>query len=535
MKKTFKHAVTQLLSLSLLFGGVTAYAAGVDKAVVGGDGQLLADVSTAAGIGDLGEANGKSDEASFRAPWSLLPLADGTVLIADARSHLIRKLIGSQVSDFAGITLELDAYSYPVGGLVNGKAAAAVFQQPKGLAADKDGNIYVADSQNHAVRKIDKAGNVTTLAGNGVFGSADGKGAAASFHMPQDVAVAADGTVYVADTLNHAIRKISPDGTVTTLNALPARSVEVVPGQAVPAGDYADGELRKAKFNEPAGLALDAAGNLYVSDSGNQLIRYIDLAAGKVTTVAGNSAVVYTKTELYKAGELTDGPASEAKFNFPKGLAVTKDGGLLIADSLNHSIRYLKDGFVRTVAGEREGYDGKANGTERNAEFHYPADVAVLSDGSLLVADSYNNKIRKISFYELPQGITDDGAVKVVYGGGKIEFDAQPEISNGRTMVPVRIITEALGFEVTFNETPEGVRTVDLSKSGAAVRLTIGKEEIVRVEANGSEKAKQIDVAPYIKEDRTYVPVRFFAEELGLDVQWDNATRTVILRDKVTK
>jgi hypothetical protein len=153
-----------------------------------------------------------------------------------------------------------------------------------------------------------------------------------------------------------------------------------------------------------------------------------------------------------------------------------------------------------------------------------------------LVADAYNNKIRKIDFYELPAGITADGTIKVVYGNKKIEFDAQPELSNDRTMVPVRIITEALGFAVKFDENPQTTeQTVDLSKGDATVRLTIGKAEVQKIVKNGSTTTKTIDAAPYIKEDRTYVPVRFFAEELGLDVQWDNATRTVILRDKLAK
>ncbi|PYI56468.1 stalk domain-containing protein [Paenibacillus flagellatus] len=536
MKITFKLMTAPLLAASLLLGGTSAFGAGIDQAVVGGDGQRLAQVSTVAGKGDLGESNGKASDATFRAPWSLLALDDGSVLVADARSHLLRKLSGADVSAFAGITIEKDAYNYPIGGFMDGKAASAVFQEPKGLGADAAGNVYVADSKNHAIRKIDKSGSVTTLAGSGVIGSKDGKGKDASFQLPQDVAVTADGTVYVADSLNHAIRRIAPDGTVTTLNALSTRAVEVVKGQVVPAGDFADGALQTAKFNEPTGIALDAKGNLYVSDSGNQLIRYIDLSAGTVTTVAGDPSVKLGKTELYVAGDFADGDAAQAKFNFPKGLTVTSDGGVLIADSLNHSIRYLKDGTVVTVAGEKDQYEGNADGTERNARLQHPADVAVLPDGSLLVADAYNNRIRQITFYELPAGMTADGTIKVVYGNRPIDFDALPELSNGRTMVPVRVIAEALGFEVTFDENAQtGERQVNLGKAGTTVGLTIGKAEVRKTVQAAPESTKSIDVAPYIKDDRTYVPVRFFAEELGLDVQWDNATSTVILRDKLTR
>lgn len=536
MNKPLKLIAAPLLAAALLLGGTAAYGAGIDKAIVGSEGQALAQVSTYAGKGVLGEANGKAAEATFRAPWSLLPLADGSVLVADARSHLIRKLAGGEVSTFAGITIGRDAYNYPIGALLDGQAATAVFQQPKGLAADGKGNIYVADTENHAIRKIDSKGIVTTLAGNGVLGGKDGKGKEASFYSPQDVAASADGTVYVADTLNHAIRKIAADGTVTTLNALSGRVVEAAPGQLVAAGDFADGPLSKAKFNEPAGLAIDAKGNLYVSDSGNQVIRYIDFASNTVTTVAGSAAVKYGNSELYVPGDFADGAAAAARFDFPRGLAVTADGGLLIADSLNHSIRYLKNGIVNTVAGEPNAYEGDADGTERNAKLHNPTDVAVLGDGSLLVADAYNNKIRKIDFYALPASIVNDGNVKVAYGNRKIDFDVQPEITDGRTMVPVRAITEALGFDVKYNEDAQtGERTVDLSKGDTTIRLTIDKRELKKSVNGAAGTVKEIDTAPYIKEDLTFVPVRFFAEELGLDVQWDDATRTVILRDKQAK
>jgi sugar lactone lactonase YvrE len=533
MKRLWKTIAAPLFAAALFTGSATVYGAGIDKAAVGGEGQLLGQVTSTAGKGDSGEENGKAAEATFRTPWSLLPLADGSVLIADTRSNLIRKLDKGEVTTYAGITIRKDAYGYPIGGLLDGKLGTSVFQQPKGLAADATGNIYIADAENHAIRKIDSAGNVTTLAGNGILGSKDGKGKEASFRSPQDIAVTKDGTVYVADTLNNAIRKVTPDGTVTTLNALSKRVVEVVPGQIVPAGDYADGALTSAKFNEPTGLAVDAKGNLYVSDSGNQLIRYIDLTASTVTTVAGSKTVQYAKGELYVTGDFIDGAADQAKFNFPRGIAVTANGGLLIADSLNHSVRYLKDGVVRTIAGDINGYEGKQDGTERFAKLHHPSDVAVLTDGTLLVADAYNNRVRKIDFYELPADIKADGQLKVVYGNQKLEFEAQPELTNGRTMVPVRVISERLGFGVAYSEdAATGEQTIDLSKAGTTVRLTIGKEELQLIAGGKAPVMKPMDVAPYIKEGNTFVPVRFFADELGLDVQWEAPTQTAILRDK---
>jgi sugar lactone lactonase YvrE len=534
--KHLRKVSIPILAAALLFGSSSAWASvKIDHATIGTDNQILGSVSTNAGKGELGELNGPAASALFRSPWSLVALNDGSLLVADSKSHLIRKLSNNEVSTFAGVTFKKDVYENPIGGLLDGKSDASVFQQPKGMTADSQGNLYIADSENHTIRKIDTAGNVTTVAGNGVLGSKDGKGKEASFYSPQDVAVAADGTIYVADTLNNAIRKISAVGVVTTLNALSTRAVEVVPGQLVPGGDYKDGTLGTALFNEPAGLALDVKGNLYVSDTGNQLIRYIDLEAGSVTTVAGlvpaNNASLYEKNALYASGDIVDGVATQAQFNFPKGLTVTPNGGLLIADSLNHSIRYLKDNVVSTLAGDPDGLSGFRDGVERKSGLQNPTDVVLAADGSVWIADSYNNKIRKLSFYELPKDISNDGVIKVLSGSQRITFEAQPENLNGRVLVPVRAITEALGFTVKYNEdAATGERTVRLSKGGVSVELTIGKQEIKRIASNVADVIKPIDVAPYIKDDLTYVPVRFFAEELGLDVQWHQDTQTVILR-----
>jgi sugar lactone lactonase YvrE len=356
------------------------------------------------------------------------------------------------------------------------------------------------------------------------------------FYRPTDVAVAADGTIYVADTLNHLIRSISPLGQVTTLNAPSKRVVEVSPGQAVASGDYADGDLASAKFNEPTSIAIDAKGNLFVSDSGNQRIRYIDLAQKKVTTVAGGSNAsdktsVYEKKELYATGDFADGEALQALFHFPQGLAVTDEGGVVIADSGNHSIRYLYDGKVTTLAGDANQGTGESDGIEAGAEFQFPTDVAVLSDGSVVVTDSFNNKLRKISLYQHPANLPSNDDVKVVLGNKWIEFDAQPEIENGRTMVPVRFITEELGYKVTFDDATRAVR---LSKDGTMIELYVGQTGIKRMEEGKPSVFKETDVQPYIKQDRTYVPIRFFAEEIGLDVQWDQSKRTAIIREYIS-
>jgi DNA-binding beta-propeller fold protein YncE len=534
MKKMFKMIGVSVLAASLA-GGAGASAAGLSQeAFLTDGGRWMTELTTYAGTGGLGDKNSSLLQSVFRMPESIAVTSTGDIMVSDSRNQVIRKLSGGQSGAYAGVSIRKDNKGFPVGGLMDGKSDESFFNLPAGVAVDAEGNVFVADAGNHAIRKISAGGQVTTLAGDGVMGAADGKGKTARFYNPRDVAVAKDGTVYVADTLNHLIRKIGPDGTVTTLNAASSRVVEVFPGQAVQAGDYTDGDLKAAKFNEPSGLALDAKGNLYVSDAGNQRIRYIDLTAGKVTTAAGGGVAeegkTYAAAELYADGDFADGAAADARFNYPAGIAVTEEGGLLIADAMNHSVRYLKDGKVLTLAGQLEQFVGESDGIEGYGELHAPTDVALLPDGRILVADSFNNKLRAITLSKLPESIKADGAIHVVMNGMQMSFDAAPEYSpEGRTMIPVRAIAEAAGYEVKWTDAGQ---LVGLTNGKNTVEMAIGQRTVIRTAAGKEPVQIQVDAAPYIKNDRTYVPVRFFAENLGIDVQWDSGTSTAILRTK---
>jgi sugar lactone lactonase YvrE len=534
MKRLRKMTTATLVALSLIVGATTA-GASFESGVRGSSGQLLSEVITLSGSGAFKNDNGALLTSSYRTPQGLLALSDGTVLIADTKNHLIRRIKDGQVTTFAGISLLTDEAGLPIGALVDGPANAASFNNPQDLTMDREGNIYVADTGNHAIRKISPDGKVSTVAGNGVLGSDDGKGNEAGFYSPQDMAVSADGTIYVADTLNHVIRKIDKSGNVTTLNAPSTRVVEIIPGLAEAAGDFADGLLSEAKFNEPTGLAIDSKGNLYVADAGNHRIRYVDLGAGTVSTVAG-ADLPYGENDLYAEGGFADGSSLEARFNFPKGLALTQEGGLLIADSINHSIRYLHKGSVETLAGTPEQY-GFDDSIDRFSYFHMPLDVAVEANGDVIIADAYNNKIRRIELYRYPDSMPQDPdriSINVLYGKNLIEFDQKPEIKNDRTMLPVRAVSEKLNYKVEYTQNGSE-RNVLLVEDAVTVVMTIGKKEIriIRnVEGEVSERIKEIDVEPYIEGDRTYIPLRFFSEELGLDVQWDKNRRAVILRDK---
>ena len=226
-------------------------------------------------------------------------------------------------------------------------AVAAHFNRPVGAAVDANGNLYVADSGNHTIRKIAADGTVSTLAGSaGLSGSADGNGAAARFSALHDVAVDGDGNVYAVD--NSAIRKITPSGAVTTLAGVSG------------ANGYAEGVGAAARFNQPWGISADAAGNLYVGDTENYVIRRIT-PAGVVTTFAGNAGM--------RGG--TDGAAAAATFRGPRGVEVNAAGEVFVTDWFGPPApnipegstlirRIASDGAVTTLAGNLGSENGPA-------------------------------------------------------------------------------------------------------------------------------------------------------------------------------
>ena len=321
-------------------------------------------VSTFAGNGaGAGFANGQKGAARFNGPYGVCSDAVGNIYVADAVNARIRKIDGSgNVTTYAGTG---------VVGFNNGLAAGAQFNAPYGVCSDAAGNIYVADGGNHRIRKIDGSGNVTTYAGTGVAGSANGAAASAQFNGPNAVCSDATGNIYVADSYNHLIRKIDGSGNVSTYA-----------GTGV--AGFANGAAASAQFNVPSGVCSDAAGNIYVADYFNHLIRKID-GSGNVSTYAGTGVAGFN-----------DGAAASAQFNGPYGVCSDAAGNIYVPDGGNKRIRKIDgSGNVSTFAGT--GVLGFNDGVAASAQFNDPTGVCSDAAGNIYVADYGNNRIRKFT------------------------------------------------------------------------------------------------------------------------------------------
>jgi DNA-binding beta-propeller fold protein YncE len=284
-------------------------------------------------------------------PFGVAAAPDGVLFVAEAgdRPQILRISPDGTMRAIAGGTR----------GFADGDGRAAQFDSPSGIAIDRDGVLYVADSGNHAIRRVAPDGRVTTLAGAGVAGDADGTGSQARFNGPVGIAIDAQGRVIVADTYNDRIRSITRDGAVATIAGGGEAGAE-------------DGPADMARFDTPCGIAIDAAGNIYVADSGNGAIRRIDTAAA-----------VSTLTSDIEGLPLR-----------PVGIVMDARGTSYITDERGRIVEFTSDLRGRTVAGTLPGFK---DGPGRDARFRRLAGLAFAGDGRLLVADAGNAAIRLVA------------------------------------------------------------------------------------------------------------------------------------------
>jgi uncharacterized repeat protein (TIGR01451 family) len=381
-------------------------------------------ITTVAGNGGaFWGAGGAATNAQFYFPSGLALDAAGDLYIADTSDHVVLKVAPNGIiTSVAGTGIR--GYSGD-----GGAATAAELGYPWGLARDGAGNLYITDIDQGVVRKVAADGSISTAAGAG-----------GELYMPEGVAVDGAGNLYIADTFNNLVRKVDASGVETTVAGTGA------PGWA---GD--GGPATSAQLYTPAGVALDAAGNLYIVENNNNTVRKVT-ANGMISTVAGNGT----------AGSAGDGgPATAAQLSFPAGVAVDSSGNLYIADHDNSALRKVAaDGTITTLAGiGRPGYSGDG-GPSTGAALNYPNGVAVDSAGRVYVADNFNNAVRMLT----PQGGGAVVSVTLSHSGGFVAGQAGATYS---VVVSNAAGAGATNGTVTLTETvPVGLTLISMAGAG---------------------------------------------------------------------
>ena len=424
-------------------------------------------VSTVAGNINAGAVNGLSAAARFNSPAGITVGPQGIVYVADNNNHQIRQISTSgMVSTLAGTGLQ---------GYNDGPGITAKFYSPFGVVTDAIGNVYVADCLNNMIRAITPAGFVSTLAGSYNPGYADNIGINASFFSPIAIAIDPANNLYIADSGNDLIRKVTAAGVVTTLAGVATK------------GGATNGPASSATFKQPYGVVLDKAGNIYVADYANNMIRKIS-TSGIVSTFAGS----------LKPGN-ADGQDTLARFNAPFGIAIDATGNLYVADSKNNLLRKISPtGYVSTIAGN--GNTGATDGVATAATFNDITGVAADTvNNCLYIADQRNNLIRKVSlngYYIdklLPAGLTFDsktgaitGTPTVVSPATDYTITAYNNSGFSSTLVNIQVNTVPVVLPPTINKTLCDADFSDIATGGiSTIKYLVNDPSVATITQNG--------------------------------------------------
>jgi sugar lactone lactonase YvrE len=395
---------------------------------------LEAQIITTVAGGFVGEG-GQATAASLAWPRYLAIDAAGNLYISDSSNNRIVKV------DTSGVITTVAGTG--ISGLTGdgGPATAATLNYPSGIRFDTLGNLIIADQANNVIRKIDTSGIITTIAGTGTSGySGDGGPATlAELDQPYGLAIGSDGSIYFSDAGKSVVRKIDPFGTITTVagNGTATGSIDGDGGN--PSDDLGDGgPATSASLNVPRSVLLDGSGNLYIADTANRRVRKVD-TSGVITTVAGNGLGGF-------GGD--GGPATAARISSPRGLAFDPSGNLLIT---NNRVRQVdSSGIITTIAGSVSGFNGDGN-TALATDFLSLTDLVFDSAGNVLLADTGNARIRRIDL---------SGTVTTIAGG--FVGDGNPATSAGLNL-PQDVIVDTLGNIYIADSLNHRVRKVDTS------------------------------------------------------------------------
>jgi len=385
-----------------------------------------------------------------------IALDGSNVIVADSMADRIQ-VLDNRENQRIGRPGRYGFSYFESGAFVDGFHENAMFMKPFGVSVSRDGNLIVSDTGNNAIRLINNE-FVITIAGNGNSGFRDGNESEALFNQPRAAVMCPNGYIYVADTMNHVIRRISPSGDVSLFAGTPN-----VHG-------FIDGTLLEARFFEPSGLYISTNEMndfvIYIADSANHAIRRIE--NGQVTTVAGQRGEPIRFTNYFAGGHV-DGSNDIAMFDSPRDIALLPDGSILVADSLNHAIRKVTPTHTITLVGG--GSAGRFHESTENLRLTRPEGIA--TDGeTLFISDTMNNRVVSMPLTErvlggrpprnqmlAETGLTLNsrfafrGDIRIFMGSQRVDIGrVAPWIRNESIFVPVRPLLEFVGADVHLNE-----------------------------------------------------------------------------------